>query len=164
MDYFNDERYWNINLLNKWFAISSILFLLSIIWMFVDDNDDDYKDYQREFRKLSIKVSEKKLEEELSLVEEERKEYELKYNQKLKEFNNKENILMSLEDKLVEDKAAFYKANMEYLGKKADIDEVVYLPTPPFFDRLWPCPAIPSRPVAGTVKGNNQQLFFMRFV
>ena len=78
MDYFNDERYWNINLLNKWFAISSILFLLSIIWMFVDDNDDDYKDYQREFRKLSIKVSEKKLEEELALVEEERKEYELK--------------------------------------------------------------------------------------
>ena len=127
MDYFNDERYWNINLLNKWFAISSILFLLSIIWMFVDDNDDDYKDYQREFRKLSIKVSEKKLEEELALVEEERKEYELKYDQKLKEFNDKENVLISLEDKLVEDKAAFYKANMEYLGKKADIDELKYL-------------------------------------
>ena len=31
MDYFNDERYWNINLLNKWFAISSILFLISIM-------------------------------------------------------------------------------------------------------------------------------------
>ena len=94
--------------------------------MFVDDNDDDYKDYQREFRKLSIKVSEKKLEEELALVEEERKEYELKYDQKLKEFNDKENVLISLEDKLVEDKAAFYKANMEYLGKKADIDELKY--------------------------------------
>ena len=43
MNYFNDERYWDINLLNKWFAISSILFLISIIWMFVDANDDDYK-------------------------------------------------------------------------------------------------------------------------
>ena len=41
MDYYNDERYWNIKLLNKWFAISSILFLLSIIWMFVFDNDDE---------------------------------------------------------------------------------------------------------------------------
>ena len=78
MDYFNDERYWNINLLNKWFAISSILFLISIIWMFIDDNDDDYKDYQKEFRKLSIKISETKLEEELALVESERKIYELK--------------------------------------------------------------------------------------
>ena len=40
MDYNNDERYWNINLLNKWFAISSILFLFSFMWMFYDDNDD----------------------------------------------------------------------------------------------------------------------------
>ena len=41
MDYKNDERYWNIKLLNKWFAISSILFLFSIMWMFLDDNDDE---------------------------------------------------------------------------------------------------------------------------
>ena len=33
---FNDERYWNIKLLNKWFAISSVLFLLSFIWMFIE--------------------------------------------------------------------------------------------------------------------------------
>ena len=52
MDYNNDERYWNINLLNKWFAISSILFLISIMWMFLDDNDDEFKDYQKDFRKL----------------------------------------------------------------------------------------------------------------
>ena len=38
----NDERYWNINLLNKWFAISSIIFMVSMIWMFIDDNDDDF--------------------------------------------------------------------------------------------------------------------------
>ena len=43
MDYKNDERYWNIKLLNKWFAISSILFLISIAWMFLDDNDDEFK-------------------------------------------------------------------------------------------------------------------------
>ena len=100
MDYFNDERYWNINLLNKWFAISSILFLLSIIWMFIDDNDDDYKDYQKEFRKLSVKVSEKNLEEELALVESEKKIYQAKYEEKLKEFNDKENTLLFLENKL----------------------------------------------------------------
>ena len=37
----NDERYWDINLLNKWFAISSIIFLACTVWVFVDDNDDD---------------------------------------------------------------------------------------------------------------------------
>jgi len=54
----NDERYWNINLLNKWFAISSIIFMVSMIWMFIDDNDDDFKTYQRAFRKMEIKNSE----------------------------------------------------------------------------------------------------------
>ena len=57
MDYKNDERYWNINLLNKWFAISSILFLISIMWMFLDDNDDEFKVYQREFRKLESEIA-----------------------------------------------------------------------------------------------------------
>ena len=50
----NDERYWDINLLNKWFAISSVVFLASMVWTFVDDNDDEFKEYQREFRKLEI--------------------------------------------------------------------------------------------------------------
>ena len=127
MDYFNDERYWNINLLNKWFAISSILFLISIIWMFVEDNDDDYKDYQKQFRKLAVQISEQKLEQELALVESEREIYESKYKDKLKEFNSRENTLISLEDKLIKDKAAYYKSNMEYLSQKADIDELKYL-------------------------------------
>ena len=51
----NDERYWNINQLNKWFAIASIIFMVSMIWMFIDDNDDDFKVYQRKFRHLEIK-------------------------------------------------------------------------------------------------------------
>ena len=42
----NDERYWNINLLNKWFAISSVIFLVCTVWIFVDDNDDEFKEYQ----------------------------------------------------------------------------------------------------------------------
>ena len=98
MDYFNDERYWNINLLNKWFAISSILFLISIIWMFIDDNDDDYKKYQKEFRKLSVQISEDKLKEELKLVESEREVYEAKYEEKLAEYKDKETSLTFLEN------------------------------------------------------------------
>ena len=72
----NDERYWNINLLNKWFAISSIIFMASMIWMFIDDNDDDFKTYQRAFRNMEIKNSEKKLLEELEEVKNERAEFE----------------------------------------------------------------------------------------
>ena len=74
----NDERYWNINLLNKWFAISSIIFMVSMIWMFIDDNDDDFKVYQRKFRQMEIENEEKKLIVELDAVKEERVSFEEK--------------------------------------------------------------------------------------
>ena len=68
----NDERYWNIKLLNKWFAISSIIFMVSFIWMFIDDNDDEFKKYQRSFRKMEIETAEKKLLEEIEEVKDQR--------------------------------------------------------------------------------------------
>ena len=46
--------------------------MVSMIWMFIDDNDDDYKTYQRAFRKMEIKISEKKLLQELEAVKNER--------------------------------------------------------------------------------------------
>ena len=76
MEYKNDERYWNIKLLNKWFAISSILFLFSFMWMFYHDNDDQFKRYQREFRKLEAQVTAQQLEDALSEVKDERIQFE----------------------------------------------------------------------------------------
>ena len=73
----NDERYWDINLLNKWFAISSIVFLIVLVWIFIDDNDDEFKDYQREFRKMQIEITKNKLDEEQGLVEDVSEDYEL---------------------------------------------------------------------------------------
>ena len=127
MDYKNDERYWNIKLLNKWFAISSIIFLLSWIWMFYHDNDDEFKRYQREFRKLEIEVASKKLELALISAEEERSIYENKYNLALENFNTESEYLDSLNDNLEYTKGLFYKANMDYLFKKASVDELKYL-------------------------------------
>ena len=116
----NDERYWNIKKLNKWFAISSILFLLSYVWIFYHDNDDEFKRYQREFRKLEIEVSNKKLESALSNVQDQRVEYEEKYNLELDKYNSKMVEVDSLKSNLEYVKGLFYKANMDYLFKKAE--------------------------------------------
>ena len=72
----NDERYWDINLLNKWFAISSIIFLATTVWIFVDDNDDEFKEYQREFRKMQIQVAQEKLEQQTEDTKVEKVAYE----------------------------------------------------------------------------------------
>ena len=127
MKYDNDERYCNINLLNKWFAISSILFLLCFIWMFYHDNDDEFKRYQREFRKLAVKVSQEKLQVALDDVKDSRDEYEYKYNLELKAYNSKQVEIDSLNSNLEYVKGLFYKANMDYLFKKAEVDELKYL-------------------------------------
>jgi len=65
----NDERYWDINLLNKWFAISSLIFLGTMVWTFIDDNDDEFKDYQKEFRKLQVSITETNLDKEIEEVQ-----------------------------------------------------------------------------------------------
>jgi len=107
MNYKNDERYWNIKLLNKWFAISSILFLLSIVWMFLNDNDDEFKTYQRDFRKLETEISQSKLLEELDKVASERDVYEEAYNVEKNLYDSKNLELDSLNNLLVDAQGVF---------------------------------------------------------
>ena len=127
MDYKNDERYWNINLLNKWFAISSILFLVSIMWMFYHDNDDEFKTYQKDYRKLEAQIAQTKLLEELDKVSSERDVYEESYNEAKLLFDSNYDILDSLNETLVKEKGVFYKSNMDYLFFKAESDQKKYL-------------------------------------
>ena len=127
MDYKNDERYWNIKLLNKWFAISSILFLLSIGWMFLDDNDDEFKTYQKNFRKLEAQITQNKLNDELNNIINSRVEFEEKYNKEKINFDSFKNEIDSLNNLLEENNGIFYKINMDYLFFKAEVDVLKYL-------------------------------------
>ena len=122
----NDERYWNINLLNKWFAISSIIFMLSMIWMFIDDNDDDFKTYQRAFRKIEIKKTEEKLKKELEKVIKEKSQYEEALFRAQDNFDNKQDELSNALIVFEDIKAKFYKANMNFLSKKSIVDAEKY--------------------------------------
>jgi len=55
------ERHYNINKLNIWFAISSLVLLLSVGWMLMDDYSRSWKDYQKAFRVLEIEKTRMKL-------------------------------------------------------------------------------------------------------
>ena len=123
----NDERYWDINLLNKWFAISSVVFLASMVWTFIDDNDDEFKKYQKEFRKLEIEISESKLEKELETIKSERIDYEERLEIAQNNFENYKEELDKLESKLKTLNGKYYNDNMIYQGQKAEIDALKYL-------------------------------------
>ena len=123
----NDERYWDINLLNKWFAISSVVFLASMVWTFIDDNDDEFKEFQKEFRKLEIEISEAKLGKELEIIKSERIDYEKRLEIEQNNFENYKEELDKLESKLKILNGKYYNDNMIYQGQKAEIDALKYL-------------------------------------
>ena len=123
----NDERYWDISLLNKWFAISSIIFLAVTIWVFVDDNDDEFKDYQREFRKMEVEIAKKKLLDRAAEIEVEKTGYEEDLERAQKEFDARKVELALLDDKLNDLKDLHYDQNMLYQSHKAEVEALKYL-------------------------------------
>jgi mono/diheme cytochrome c family protein len=123
----NDERYWDIQRLNKWFAISSILFLISMVWTFIDDNDDEFKEYQREFRQLEIKISEKNLEKELEVVKDKRISFEKELEVAQSKLDSQNELLAELESTLIKLEGRYYNENMIYQSQKAEVDGLKYL-------------------------------------
>ena len=97
-----------------------------MIWMFIDDNDDDFKTYQRAFRRMEIKHSEEKLLKELEEVKNERVGYEEKLSVAQKSFDEKQDELMQSLSYFEQITAEFYKANMNFLGQKAIVDAEKY--------------------------------------
>ena len=71
------ERLYNISNLNIWFAISSLIFLAVLLWSFVDDYSNDWKDYQREFRNLQVEKTNEELKIASSVFEGSKKYNEL---------------------------------------------------------------------------------------
>ena len=57
------DTHYSIPKLNSWFLVSSILFLVTSVWMVIDDWDRAWKPYQREFRALDTAKTEQALSE-----------------------------------------------------------------------------------------------------
>ena len=109
----NDERYWDINQLNKWFGISSLIFLISMVWVFIDDNDDEFKIYQKEFRKLQIEITQKNLDKELNAVKDSREKFEERLVAAQENYSSHANEVASIEKALSDLQGKFYKANVQ---------------------------------------------------
>jgi cbb3-type cytochrome oxidase cytochrome c subunit len=122
----NDERYWDINLLNKWFAISSIIFLAATVWTFIDDNDDEFKEYQKEFRKMQVEIEKNKLQEEWELIEDDKVQYEQELEKANELFSYQKEELEALENSLKEVNGRYYKENMDYQAFKGEVDALKY--------------------------------------
>ena len=100
--------------------------MVSFVWLFIDDNDDEFKKYQKAFREMEIQTSERNLLEEIEKVKDER----VGYDKILLEAENRYQLQQSAIDSFVQildtAKAKFYKANMNFLGFKANVEVEKY--------------------------------------
>ena len=48
------DTHYSVSTLNKWFLLSSVVILFSVVWMMIDDWERPWKHYQRDFREIEI--------------------------------------------------------------------------------------------------------------
>ena len=127
MQYKNDERYWNIKLLNKWFLIAALLWTLSMIWMFIDDNDDEFKYYQNQYYSIlkdKTKSNYSKLYTEVSDI---KKELELNLESKKQVLASNKHLTQSIQDSIQKVKDQYVKINIDYKSIIVEVDVSKYL-------------------------------------
>ena len=122
MDYKNDERYWNINLLNKWFAVAAAVWTLSMIWMFIDDNDDEFKYYQSEYYSILKDKTQNEFNDLFQEVSNVKAELEADLETKKLALDSKQNLIDAINDSIQTIKDQYAKINIDW---KALIVEVM---------------------------------------
>ena len=123
-----EERYYNVLKLNKWFAISSLLFTAFWILTFADDYNRPWKKYQSDFRKMEIENVREKLTDQRAILSDNSDYQELLSNlerRKNELFNQSEKV-KNIEQQLADIEGSFYASNQDYQFAKADLDAAKY--------------------------------------
>ena len=114
------DTHFSIPQLNTWFLVSSLLFLVTCIWMVIDDWDRAWKPYQREFRALDVAKTEHSvsaLETEGFLTAKDNLEASLAAARERLEARSSD--LEALEEEVYELKEKAYTREQEAKAKKA---------------------------------------------
>ena len=106
------DTHYSMRAMNLWFLVTSVLLLLTTVWMVLDDYNRSWKRYQREFRKLEVA----KTEQEIQALESEgalEREAELKAAVEAAERDLKErrSELVVAEEELRQAKGEYWRLN-----------------------------------------------------
>jgi cytochrome c2 len=127
LNYQNDERYWNISLLNKWFAFAAFLWTLSMIWMFIDDNDDEFKYYQNQYYSILKNKTESDYNELYAEVSDIKNQLELELESKKLILNSQKDFIQSINDSIQKIKDQYAKVTIDWKGLIVAVDVAKYL-------------------------------------
>lgn len=124
----NQERHYNINKLNLIFALSSLILLTAIGWLFLKDYSRKWKDYQKEFRVIEVEKSRVKLDK-ASLDLNENPDYAAildELEKARKEYDKNCSNFSDLETEIDQLRAGNELIQQKYKFAKAELDAAKY--------------------------------------
>lgn len=123
------ERYYNIFRLNRLFAVSSVVFLLLLVWTFADDYSRPWKRYQRQFRELEISRTAGALQEEVQRLsaQEDFRQAKDRLAAARKDVDQRQAEMKALDREVSRLEAIHYKAQQEHGFTKAEYDAAKYV-------------------------------------
>lgn len=118
------ERFYDIITLNRWFAVSSLILLVTVIWMVWDDYDRPWKTAQREFFGLDIDSAHAALQEENERIarQGELQKLEADLAQAKEDLSARAADLAEAEANLRILEPHLYRVNQDYAFAKAILD------------------------------------------
>ncbi|MBI3409518.1 MAG: c-type cytochrome [Planctomycetes bacterium] len=119
-----DKHYRDQYRLDFVFALTSLLMLVSMIWMFAQDYNREYKDEQRTFRDVEQGIAQRQAYDQLPSEEEVRKAEELVDNTK-QEKESKDPEITSLRTEIANLRPEKEKNEAAYNSVKADLDSAL---------------------------------------
>lgn len=118
---------YNIPKLNRWFAITSLILLASIIWLIQDDYSREWKGYQREFRSLEIAKTQDRIRiAEEAIDPQELQSLEEDLEKARTEANTRQGEINALERQLAGIEARSYRATQDFRFTKAELSQAEY--------------------------------------
>ena len=126
MDLKKEERYYHPDAMHKWFGISSLLFLASIVGMFANDYIREWKGHQRVFRKADVALTRANIES-AAVDDAVKTELEAAVAAAETQLAADQSRLDELVALKTVTEGEFYWANMNFMGTTADLDEARYL-------------------------------------
>ncbi len=123
----NEEFAYNIPKLTIWFAVSSVLLTVGIVWLVMDDYSRDWKGVQREFNRMEYERTQTALAEVLSKEDQQKLttlETDLQdANSRLEE---QESQINDVRDEITDLEAEYYRADQAYKFAKSLYDSHRY--------------------------------------
>lgn len=119
----SDQHYRNQRLLDIVFAVSSLVMLASIIWMFVEDYNRPFKEEQRAFRDVEAALAQRLAVEQIP-GEEDFTLAKIKLDKAREERKANQEQIREIRDKLAKLQPLRERAEAKYQGVKSDVESI----------------------------------------